>query len=1025
MIPTLLTIKGLYSYQETQIIDFTKLIEGQLFGIFGAVGSGKSSILEAISFALYGETERLNLRDNRGYNMMNLKSNELLIDFIFKNYDDKQYRFTVKGKRNSKRFEEVKTLDRCAYVKENDAWLPLEIPSAENIIGLSYTNFRRTIIIPQGKFQEFLQLKDKERTTMLKEIFALEKYEFFVQTSFLEKKNNETIQNLNGQLLHLTQTTQEGIIEIQNHVKQLEPIVENYKIKIFDKEKELKQQEETKQLFLDLENSKQKLNVLLENQQNQDLNSQKIKNYEYCNLHFKDIFIRKKECAYNIIIHNKNLKDLKKRYQICCDSLTETEKKHLNINNQFLKIDDFKQEANDYKNLLELAVKNTETIELKARVEKGKILLASELSKKTLLEANILELKTQLKSLKSSLPNLTELSEIKIWFTQNEGFEEQINSINDEVLVVNTNLQTVEKHIEKELKNSIFTSNNLITSVQNATHIIQQLSQTLNAQKQVLQNQLAHYNLQKKLGEFSDMLHNGQPCMLCGATEHPQILKVEDVEQHSLTVNNHIKINQNNIDDLNKIEKNLIGFNANKQSNNEQLQIVTNKLSLAQNIAQAHQQKFIWPNFSVNDKALVDSQFTAANEIQNAITNSEKELENQEESLKLVVASFDKYTLAITDIENQIIAKQGEISTLQNQLIVLNAKDFTNLSEAQITQQSKKIRQQINDIITQHQQISEELNQQTQTKILLNEKLETANQNLINDEAKYKKIAQNIEVEIAKSGYQTEDEIISILADNFDTETLKKEVEIYNQQLFNAKQLNQKLVENCIGKTFDADVYQLNLANIVVFKQEFEQINTDLIKEKNALEIAIKNFEQKLILTNELEKLQNRATNINTLKQLFSGSGFVSYISQVYLQNLCAVANQRFYQLTHQQFKLEVKENNDFLVRDYLNNGKTRIAKTLSGGQTFQASLSLALALAESVQQQNKAKQNFFFLDEGFGSLDKESLQTAFETLKQLRKESRIVGIISHVEDLQQEIDTYLTIENDTFKGSQVKPSWQ
>ena len=83
MIPIRLTIEGLYSYQKRQTIDFERLTQAHLFGIFGQVGSGKSSVLEAISFAIYGETERLNTRDSRGYNMMNLKSDNLLIEFVF------------------------------------------------------------------------------------------------------------------------------------------------------------------------------------------------------------------------------------------------------------------------------------------------------------------------------------------------------------------------------------------------------------------------------------------------------------------------------------------------------------------------------------------------------------------------------------------------------------------------------------------------------------------------------------------------------------------------------------------------------------------------------------------------------------------------------------------------------------------------------------------------------------------------------------------------------------------------------
>ena len=155
MIPKYLKISGLYSYKTPQEIHFDQLTEAALFGIFGSVGSGKSSILEAITFALYGQTERLNNRENRSYNMMNLSSDDLSIDFeCLAGKDAEHYRFSVRGKRNSKNFMDVKTFERKAYMKMNDEWSPITADDvAEKVIGLSYENFRRTIIIPHGRFQ--------------------------------------------------------------------------------------------------------------------------------------------------------------------------------------------------------------------------------------------------------------------------------------------------------------------------------------------------------------------------------------------------------------------------------------------------------------------------------------------------------------------------------------------------------------------------------------------------------------------------------------------------------------------------------------------------------------------------------------------------------------------------------------------------------------------------------------------------------------------------------------------------------
>ena len=162
MKPLTLVLEGLYSYRTRTVIDFEKLTQSGLFGIFGPVGSGKSAILEGITFALYGETARMS-RNERSYNMMNLRSDRLFIEFIFQ-VRGARYKFNAASKRNSQDFNDIRNVKRRAYRREGGEWIPLDGSVTENakeIIGLNYDNFRRTIIIPQGQFQEFLQLKQR------------------------------------------------------------------------------------------------------------------------------------------------------------------------------------------------------------------------------------------------------------------------------------------------------------------------------------------------------------------------------------------------------------------------------------------------------------------------------------------------------------------------------------------------------------------------------------------------------------------------------------------------------------------------------------------------------------------------------------------------------------------------------------------------------------------------------------------------------------------------------------------------
>jgi len=234
----------------------------------------------------------------------------------------------------------------------------------------------------------------------------------------------------------------------------------------------------------------------------------------------------------------------------------------------------------------------------------------------------------------------------------------------------------------------------------------------------------------------------------------------------------------------------------------------------------------------------------------------------------------------------------------------------------------------------------------------------------------------------------------------------------------------QQLEKQIQGKPYDGEAHEV-LKKVI---SELKSLQDKQNQQKGAAEKGLaqlnRDLEEAIKLKAELKALETRRENLKTLADLFRAQGFVNFVSTMYLQNLIFAANDRFYRLTRQQLKLELDPENNFRIRDYLNEGQWRNVKTLSGGQTFQASLCLALALADNVQQLNQSGQNFFFLDEGFGTLDRESLEQVFETLKSLRKENRIVGVISHVEDLQQEMNTWLRITRDEEHGSIVSTSW-
>ena len=259
MKPVNLKIKGLNSFVEQQTIEFSKLTEKGLFGIFGPTASGKSTILDGITIALYGKVSR----DTKEF--VNTETNVVEVSFDFEIGIGKT-RKTYRSERSIKR---LKTGNfKTAYARlieinkenpqENQVLAEGPKDVEENIIsiiGLKVEDFTRSVVLPQGKFNEFLKLTGKERRNMLERIFALEKYgsKLYDKIRVVRNENLKTISVLEGEMKGYENVGEEA------HT-QLKVALDNLK----EEEKETKKQKST------LDKEYEKYKITLELQQEKD-----------------------------------------------------------------------------------------------------------------------------------------------------------------------------------------------------------------------------------------------------------------------------------------------------------------------------------------------------------------------------------------------------------------------------------------------------------------------------------------------------------------------------------------------------------------------------------------------------------------------------------------------------------------------------------------------------------------------------------------------------------------------------------
>ena len=1010
MIPIQLTLEGLYSYQERQKIDFENLTEAGLFGIFGSVGSGKSSILEAISFALYGETERLNKQDKRAYNMMNLKSNKSFIEFDFLNYENKKFRATREFKRNSKNFTDVKTPTVTFYESVNENWVPLDHTNAEKIIGLSYANFKRTIIIPQGQFKEFLELGATDRTNMMKDIFGLQRFDLQNNASLLHNKNKSELDQLEGQLKGFDDVNEEQISAQKNILKESQQKFDEVKVQFKNIENKYQQ---LKNLKSDFELLKQKESDF------EKLSAQK---KEIDELEVKTDVFDKLFRAFTPLISEKNklekeiaeqLKSKERHLKI----LKETEIQFENIKNKlsvvqpkYEALNQTKNQENDLALILQMLKFSEEIVELRKRTENGSSKVKEVEQHQNSVQETINALSEKAENLKSQKLDSSLLLHVGNWFSDKKKLEETLLNQTTKIEAKKTEINAISNELKALEINEETYKNQFQTQIEELENFSKKMSE-----------KRSHFEVQQKLAHFANELHDGETCPLCGSLEHPEIVKFEDV---NFELNEILRQTKETDIQKEKLQKQFLEIEKildRKKIFQEQLkseEIIVQGIN--KNIEE-HHQNFHWNNFHAENEKEFQEKRSQSFEIEKQIEELNTKISYEQKNMTTLRDNLSQYNKALEKFRLDEAKKEEQIKANEANLKTLKWTEYKERKITEIDEVYQNLSQSNLETEQNYLQLSKEngiiVPQLTERKTIVDQLINRI-RDLENEALENK---NSINKTLSEHQFGSLEEIQEIILQEIDVQNVRTKIQNFKIQFETLKNSIFELRHKLNGFSFDEEEFSAIENQFKNLENEQKIANNSVVKISAEIERLQNEFKKKENLLKDLVKLQKRDENLKVMKNLFNRAGFVEYVSSIYLRQLCDHANVRFHRMTRNQLSLQLNESNDFEIIDYLNEGRSRSVKTLSGGQAFQVSLSLALALAESVQTNAKADKNFFFIDEGFGTQDSESVNVVFETLMNLKKENRIVGIISHVEELKEKIPVSLTIVKDEEKGSLIQ----
>lgn len=924
MKPLKLTMSAFGSYAGKNVIDFTGQQQG-IFLITGDTGAGKTTIFDAITYALYNQTSGGERNGNMMRSQYAQPETETYVELEFL-YRGQTYRV-----RRNPDYKITKTL-KNGKIREQKVPHSVELtlpdgtvfPEKKNatdakiieILGLTADQFSQIVMIAQGDFLKLLYTKSDERKMIFSKLFRTDIY-WKIQEN-LRRKSMEMDERIQENDRAFEQEKSRIILLPESEELPLDELVERLRERLKDALKEqnlrranveelnkkITKYEEINKLFVSLEKIRQNGKELEARQAESKERRQQIEN------------ARKADKV--LVAEQQNLRQQQEVEQSAqaIAKMTETL-------------------ANDQEMFETLKTQQQEA-EAKQKRE------AADIQKKML-------------ALEQSFPSYEALQNArseeqqakKVWEDLGKISEESFHKKKAGIAALKEQQKRQEQVVEQTKKNWEQTSLSASESAKHYEHMYEAF-------------------LKEQAGILAENLSAGCPCPVCGSTVHPDPAKLSD---HAVT---ELEVEQAKKTRAAAEEKRDLAYAAFEAEKTEK-----------QKLAQAVEKE--------------EADFVLA---QTIAKQQRKEAEQNYVSLQKIAEQIREKLVypSLAEAKKQYAAMQKALEAAEQEIAKKRQK-VSELAEAMNTLKGQKL--------------AEEENQKTAKKLA------------VKTEKEYAKLLE-------KSGFVSEETYHLAILPERSRSKLEREEKEYESQCLR-QQSEQKLLEKQVsGKTY-TDTTELN-ERLKVEKQALKEAEKTYMELHTAYENDRSVLQNCAVYLEKGKKMESEDQVIKSLSKTANGrlSGsakidFETYIQRQYFKQIIHEANKRLLTMSNHQFILKLKEEAntgrktneglDLSVYSLVTDSE-RDVKTLSGGESFLAALAMALGLSDIVERSAGAiHPDMMFIDEGFGSLDAQSRQQAIEVLGELAGDSRMVGIISHVTELKEQIDRKLVV-NRTDNGS-------